>query len=753
MRTLIVNQKLTAPWVPALWVPFGLLVYLSASLGYADEPALPPAGKTLTIPSLGVPEEPLEPFTAAQPITDAEKAKLEAKKLLVIGLGQLSRRQAVPARRTFEKVVELDPTNLGALKELVPLALQTSDNRAALDYGRRAIELDPNDYQLLHLLATLQSQAGKLPEAVELLIKASAIKGVAEEDPREFLQIRSDLAQHLTTLGRLEEAVEPLRDILKYTENPDQHDLGEFAKRQLERRKFQDYEQLARALAKTGHFNEAVEVLDNARKKDERGKRLAVVIAEIAYDQGDYERAAKELEAFISLGSQNREAFQKYAQVLEKLGRRKDLLGQLERWIEVDGDNQVLSEFYAEQLINAGEYEQAQTQLKRLRGRASALNLSAQLYRKMGEYDKLLELMTQSVRNASRMDLVQEQIEAIAKDPDLVGKLAAIAREMKPENPDRSVAAFLIADMAVKAKNVDVAIEFLNRCLEDKNRPSNSEVYSTLVRLLWRNARHEEVIRVAEQAEKLNPGMQLEFLEYKSRSLQSLGRGDEAIAAIEAYIKDKKGSDDIVAARLLMAQLYLQQESFDNAIKICRELLAEFPNSGQSSYTRYLLATILGQKGELAEFEKILLEMLEDPSNLPPDFTATINNDLGYTWAEHDKNLDKAETLIRKALNLKPDEPAYLDSLGWVLFKRGDFEGAVKNLKQAAEATSGQDAVIFEHLGDAYLKVQKQEDARKAWKRAIELLTDTRTTKARHQREQIEKKMKMLLGETSDASR
>jgi tetratricopeptide (TPR) repeat protein len=733
-----------------LWVSLGLL-FIAIAPSIADEPEK--KSDTLSIPSSGVPEDPLQPFTPAAPVTDEEKEKLEAKKLLVIGLGQVSRRQNLNARRTFEKVLELDPKNLTALQEIVPLALQASDTRAALDYGRRSLELDPNDYQLLHVLSTLQAQAGKLPEAVEMLKKASAIKGVAEEDPREFLQIRSDLAQYLTTLGRVEEAIEPLRDILEYTENPDKHDLGEFAKKQLERRKFQDYEQLSRALAKTGRFKEAVEILDNARKKDEKGKRLAVVIAEIAYDQGDYERAARELETFIALGSQNREAFQKYADVLDKLGRKKDLLGQLERWMEVDGDNQVLGEFYAEQLIEAGEYEQAQQQLRRLRGRASSLDLTAKLYRKMGEPKKLLELMTQAVRTASRMDLVTDQIEAISKDPELVAKLAECAREIKPDSPDNFFASFLVADMAIKAKNTDVAIEFLNRCLNDKTRPADGQIYFTLVELLSDAHRHEDVVKIAEQAEKANPGQKILFLEYRARALESLGRGDEATQLLEDFAKEHKGNDEVITARLALARIFLQREAFDDAIKICRDTITEFPNHVQGTYAKYLLATILGQKGEMAEFEKLMLELLDNTPNLPPAFTATLSNDLGYTWAEHDMNLDKAETLIRKALNLKPDEPAYLDSLGWVQFKRGDFEGAVKSLKQASESTSGQDAVIFEHLGDAYLKVQKPKDAEKAWKRAIELLSDTRTNKAKQQREQIEKKMKMLVGETSGASR
>ena len=71
-------------------------------------------------------------------------------------------------------------------------------------------------------------------------------------------------------------------------------------------------------------------------------------------------------------------------------------------------------------------------------------------------------------------------------------------------------------------------------------------------------------------------------------------------------------------------------------------------------------------KGE-AELEALL--------QLDPE-EAGVNNDLGYLYADQGKNLEKAEAMIRKAVQEEPDPAAYLDSLGWVLFKRGRFKEA-----------------------------------------------------------------------------
>jgi tetratricopeptide (TPR) repeat protein len=121
-------------------------------------------------------------------------------------------------------------------------------------------------------------------------------------------------------------------------------------------------------------------------------------------------------------------------------------------------------------------------------------------------------------------------------------------------------------------------------------------------------------------------------------------------------------------------------------------------------------------KGE-AELERLLERFPDDPG---------CNNDLGYLYAEQGKNLEKAEAMIRKALLEKADERAYLDSLGWVLFKRGKAKEALEPLEKAAEKMrddvaqegSSPDATILEHLGDVYFHLHDLHKAGEAWREA-----------------------------------
>src|ERR1044071_78511 len=88
----------------------------------------------------------------------------------------------------------------------------------------------------------------------------------------------------------------------------------------------------------------------------------------------------------------------------------------------------------------------------------------------------------------------------------------------------------------------------------------------------------------------------------------------------------------------------------------------------------------------------------------------------GKTWR-------RPKSMIRKAVREEPDRPAYLDSLGWVLFKRGKSKEAVepleKAVKQLADSPSSGDATIFEHLGDVYFHLHENARARESWNTAV----------------------------------
>jgi Flp pilus assembly protein TadD len=128
-------------------------------------------------------------------------------------------------------------------------------------------------------------------------------------------------------------------------------------------------------------------------------------------------------------------------------------------------------------------------------------------------------------------------------------------------------------------------------------------------------------------------------------------------------------------------------------------------------------------KDSLRTFEALLKDRPED---------AGLLNALGYSLADRKLTLPRAETLIRKALVTSPDNPAFLDSLGWVRFRRGDVAGALPPLERAYRIYP--DAEIAAHWGELLWLDGKQGEARALWARAL-----ARTPEAKALRATIER--------------
>ena len=94
-------------------------------------------------------------------------------------------------------------------------------------------------------------------------------------------------------------------------------------------------------------------------------------------------------------------------------------------------------------------------------------------------------------------------------------------------------------------------------------------------------------------------------------------------------------------------------------------------------------------------------------------------NSLGYIYAEDNTKLEEAQKLVERALVVDPDNGAYLDSLGWVYYKKGDYQNALKYLKEADNLLK--DPVIYDHIGDVYYKLNEPDNAKIYWNFSLEM--------------------------------
>jgi tetratricopeptide (TPR) repeat protein len=218
--------------------------------------------------------------------------------------------------------------------------------------------------------------------------------------------------------------------------------------------------------------------------------------------------------------------------------------------------------------------------------------------------------------------------------------------------------------------------------------------------------------------------------------------------AIAALGKIGPGSPLYWQARLRVAALDAQQEKFDEAISRLRTLIAEKPDRIDAALTladllrgkeRYADAvqaydtaiqrlrniderhwTVFFGRGIVLErtkqWPKAELDM-KKALELSPEQPHVLNY-LGYSWIDQGLHLDEGMKMLQRATELRPDDGAITDSVGWAFYRLGQYDKAVEWLERASEQ-KGDDATLTEHLGDAYWHVGRKREARFEWARAL----------------------------------
>lgn len=197
-------------------------------------------------------------------------------------------------------------------------------------------------------------------------------------------------------------------------------------------------------------------------------------------------------------------------------------------------------------------------------------------------------------------------------------------------------------------------------------------------------------------------------------TLRQFDKDNQPEAALEVAQAARKARPQSANMALLLAQAYENTGNLAEATKVYRQIIddADYARAAPQLRATYrlLLATALDSEGDWAGAKVRLQEAQElDPNN------SAILNYLGYSLLDRKEDTTRALELIEKAHALAPQSVAITDSLGWAKYHQSDYVEAVALLEKAAKS-SGADATINEHLGDAYWKSGRRVEARYAWR-------------------------------------
>lgn len=753
-----------------LVVSLGLLVPLVRAASADDDK--PPADKDqkagLTRAQL---EDVPQPFVPEHPRTVEDRQRIEAMQAFTAARALEDQRDWQGAIDMLKDALKKDPDSLAILRRLSRLCFATTKTDEAVGYSRKVIEADPNDDDTIHRLVRYYEHRND-PDSAETLLTHVIANPKLEKNSAAELQAEKDLGVLYTAkLGRigrnerdfktnLDKAADAFEHFINGLDTKAASQLPPGVLKRLLGDEAETYRSAGVILHEAKRYAIASKAFERGLVYDPANAQLTHLLAKSLLAEGKNDEALAVAERFRKQLPQLRESYDLLAQCLTALHRKDEVVPRLEALAKENPKNAAIKYALAAQYGEAGQSDKASALFKELRANTNAPQdfgaLSAWLLKEK-RTEELITLVGEAVSSRTRdgLEAVMPQLNAIVADPAYADQVFETGLKMiqatppklsmdsrkaldfiagqlkKPEKmlPIHRLAVKqepsaleyeMLADSLVAAKQYDEAVSVIEEILKKYPEKRDAKLLLHLGRLQAQVGKKDDAIKSYREAYKLEPNDQ-ETAARVCIGLSGAGKDDEAVEIAKKLIQ---ANPDNPALHQVYTHSLLQLGKSEEAIAHYKSLLERYPNDDELVKIAHagLSAVYVNledyAKGE-AELEVILDKYPEDPG---------VNNDLGYLYADQGKNLDKAEAMIRKAVAEEPDNHFYLDSLGWVLFKRGKTKEALPPLEKAAskasEESASTDSTIHDHLGDVYFRLHEYAKAKAAWEQALKLGKD-----------------------------
>src|SRR2546421_7855305 len=494
-----------------------------------------------------------------------------------------------------------------------------------------------------------------------------------------------------------------------------------------------------------GEMDRALEAYRKVLNVDPGQSQLASRVAALLIEQDDFPQAIDVLKDAIKANPKDADPYQQLAFIYAKYLKKTDQA--------IDYANRAVT-------LNPGDIEGYQ--------RLVEIEVAA------GQEKKALEVLDRATKVRSNdanfwMRLGKLYVAILFKSdsqpkPEELKRTNEIFKKAANHAGDDPAILKDVADYYAASQQLKEAIPLYLRVLELQPEDANArEKLATGFILTNQRGKAVEMLEqiIKEHPEKYQPyDLLAQVLDEEARSLQRANRTDEAKAKFakvaanyeqSLLINPNHPSTYLHLAELLVGPL----KDPGRAVQLLTEARRRFPGAPEIVYylgisqreakqSQQAVATFeealheaqldqdddvvnakfyfnYGAAAEQAGLYEKAADLLRKSIALDPENSAEASNYLGYMWADHKMNLDEAETMIRCALESEPNNPSYLDSLGWVEFRKGQFDRALDNLLRAAKTAQREDPVVLEHIGDTYLKLNRTREALEAWQKALAL--------------------------------
>jgi tetratricopeptide (TPR) repeat protein len=494
--------------------------------------------------------------------------------------------------------------------------------------------------------------------------------------------------------GEMDKALEAYRKVLNV--DPGQSELAS---------------RVAALLIQQEDFPQAIDVLKDAIKANPND---AEPYHQLAYIYAKYlkktDQAVDYANRAIALNPRDIEAYQRLCEIELAAGQEQKAVDALERATKVRSDD---ASFW--------------TRLGKL---YAAVLFKPDSQPKPHELKRVNEIFKKAVENAKDDPAILKDVaDYYASSQQLKEAIPLYLRviELQPDDAnarEKLATGFILTDQRGKA------VELLEQII--KEHPEKYQPYDLLAQVLddearslqrenrldEAKARFAKVAANYEQSLLINPNHAGTYLRLAELLLGPLKDPERAVKFLAEARRRFSGAPEIVYY-LAIAQREAKQTQ--RAVATFEEALREAQLDQDNEIVNAKFYFNYGVTAEQAGLYEKAADLLQRSIALDPANAAEAYNYLGYMWADLGMHLDEAMEMIQRALQIEPNNGSYLDSLGWVEFRQGKFDQALADLLRAAKNMDREDPIVFEHIGDTYLKLHCVPEALESWQKAFAL--------------------------------
>ena len=604
-------------------------------------------------------------------------------------------------------------------EELVSSYARSEFANKAIEEYKLALQYDPDSPYLNAALAELYAKTGRIRDAV---LEAQQI---ISRNPRN-LEARRLLGRiYLRSLGDLQAGTQSTQMLKLAIEQFQQIVL-------LDPGSVDDHLLLGRLYRLNNDLVQAENEFKTAVKLEPDSEEGLTSLAYLYTEEGASKRAIETLES-VPDAARSARLYSALGYTYEQQHDYKKAIASYRRAVELDKDNLDSLRGLAQNLLNDGQTDAALEQYQSIAEAdpqdAQAQLRIAEIYRTQGKFDQALD----SLKKAG--ELVQDSVEIpynVALVYEAQGRYDEAAQTIadilkKNEKPDNSYSSGERNNRAIFTERLGIiyteeqkyvlANETFRKLIA-LGEDSAERGYEHIVETYRTQKQWDQALAVAQEAvNKLPKSRELKI--NLAQQLVDTGKGPEGITLLKSQLQNKPEDREIYLA---LAQVEIGLKQFKDAEEAVAQAEKLSTKPDEKDYAAFVAGSVFERekKYDLAE-QKFRSALADDPRN------AGVLNYLGYMLADRGLRLDEALGYIKRAVEVDPQNGAYLDSLGWAYFKLGNYDLAEANLLKAADRM-GSDGTVQDHVANLYFKTGRLKQAVAHWQLALDEFNHTTPT-------------------------